>query len=424
MATALSWSFTLLKIDDYSLEKSKGQSAIYRACIHDRIPRVAVKAGRKFGKTYVSVRIARDWAAAAPGEIILIAAPEYPYLRDQTVPELMTAIPAEMLKGGDWGAAYHKTEHALTLANDAKILLRSMDNADAVRPLSVAGLIAEEFSLWSRYAWEECVRMTLAAKNALALFIFTPKGMNQAHELWQRAIESENGRYRAFTFTSYDGILPKEAIDAEAESMPEGVRRQEIYAEFLDDLGGVFSGVRDCVAGDLEEAKPGVAYVIGADVGATNDFNVADVIRRDTRAVVWQERYTGVEPESVAVIWIDDTGIGWGVAGSLRKLGAPVKPYRFTGESKRKLITNLVMAISARNIRYPDIPELVNELNIYESKQTSLGNIQYSAPEGYHDDCVIALALACWGLGRGGAMPLIVGGTTDGIERPSYKPAL
>jgi len=326
---------------------------------------------------------------------------------------LRKAIPNEAVKGGNWGVGYNKSEHILTMGNEAKIFLRSMENPDAVRPLSVAGLIAEEFSLWTPYAWNECVRPTLMAKRAPALFIFTPKGMNQAYELWARAIDGEAG-HKAFHFTSYDGPIPKEAIDAEAATMPEGVRRQEIYAEFLEDLGGVFQGVRECIAGDREDPIRGEQYVIGADVAATTDFNVATVIKRSSRAVVEQVRFTGVEPETVAarfkdlsdrynqgIIWIDETGLGWGVADRVRTMGAPVKPYKFGAETKRQLIANLIMAISGRTIRYPDFPELVNELQIYQSKQLPSGTVQYSAPSGYHDDCVIALGLAVWGLGGG-----------------------
>ena len=57
-------------------------------------------------------------------------------------------------------------------------------------------------------------------------------------------------------------------------------------------------------------------------------------------------------------------------------------------------------------ITYPEIPWLINELKIfgYENKN---GKIVYEAPQGYHDDCVIALALACWHLKE---KPLLVCG--------------
>jgi hypothetical protein len=36
-----------------------------------------VRAGRKFGKTYTAVRVARDWACDAdPGAYVLVAAPQ------------------------------------------------------------------------------------------------------------------------------------------------------------------------------------------------------------------------------------------------------------------------------------------------------------------------------------------------------------
>jgi len=47
-------------------------------------------------------------------------------------------------------------------------------------------------------------------------------------------------------------------------------------------------------------------------------------------------------------------------------------------------------------VSFPEIQELINELSIYEYEKTMAGNVKYSAPSGYHDDCVISLALAVW----------------------------
>jgi hypothetical protein len=49
------------------------------------------------------------------------------------------------------------------------------------------------------------------------------------------------------------------------------------------------------------------------------------------------------------------------------------------------------------NTRLHDqFPLLKAELESYSYEITHTGHIQYSAPEGFHDDCVIALALAAW----------------------------
>jgi hypothetical protein len=53
-----------------------------------------------------------------------------------------------------------------------------------------------------------------------------------------------------------------------------------------------------------------------------------------------------------------------------------------------------------RKVLYPLIQVLIDELKEFEKTETAAGNIRYSAPEGKHDDCVIALALCVWGIKR------------------------
>ena len=46
-------------------------------------------------------------------------------------------------------------------------------------------------------------------------------------------------------------------------------------------------------------------------------------------------------------------------------------------------------------------PTLVNEFAEMRMKMTAAGNEQYEAwREGSHDDLVLAVALACWGMGK------------------------
>lgn len=42
------------------------------------------------------------------------------------------------------------------------------------------------------------------------------------------------------------------------------------------------------------------------------------------------------------------------------------------------------------------ITELKRQLSIFEEQRTSTGSVRYSAPNGEHDDYVMALMLACW----------------------------
>jgi hypothetical protein len=71
-----------------------------------------------------------------------------------------------------------------------------------------------------------------------------------------------------------------------------------------------------------------------------------------------------------------------------------------TQSTKQAAIQNLQAAFEHDQIHILKNPVLVGELLSYESKRSASGSFSYSAPDGMHDDCVMALAI-CWaGFGR------------------------
>jgi hypothetical protein len=71
-----------------------------------------------------------------------------------------------------------------------------------------------------------------------------------------------------------------------------------------------------------------------------------------------------------------------------------VNGYQFTNASKAHVVESLAIAFERRELLILDDPVLVGELEAYESERLPAGMIRYNAPEGMHDDCVIALGLA------------------------------
>jgi hypothetical protein len=76
--------------------------------------------------------------------------------------------------------------------------------------------------------------------------------------------------------------------------------------------------------------------------------------------------------------------------------GLPVSGFKFTNSSKASLINNLALLIEQQQIKLMDVPVQTNELQAYEYKVTAGGAVSSSAPDGMHDDCVMALALSVW----------------------------
>jgi hypothetical protein len=79
----------------------------------------------------------------------------------------------------------------------------------------------------------------------------------------------------------------------------------------------------------------------------------------------------------------------------LQDAGLPIVPFTTTAASKPPLIQSLVLAFERQDIQWQDIPAATAELSAYETRVTpSTGRMTYSAPDGMHDDTVIARALA------------------------------
>ena len=202
--------------------------------------------------------------------------------------------------------------------------------------------------------------------------------------------------------------------------MGEDLYRQEFLCEFLEEASAVFKGLEHCVHQiSLEPPKDGKVYVIGADLGRHHDATVFVVMDVSTRKIVWIERMTethyALQKKSLAalsfrynnaLVHLDTTGFSAGdpIMEDLQDASVHVEGFQFTHTSKKALVDGLRVAISQRLISVPRVPEteqLVKELQDFEVKLGSDGSVRgYGCPEGegYYDDCVIALALAVYGL--------------------------
>jgi hypothetical protein len=117
----------------------------------------------------------------------------------------------------------------------------------------------------------------------------------------------------------------------------------------------------------------------------------------------WQGPWQATIPRIVGLVGqtpalVDSTGVGDPVLEELQTAGRiNYRGYKFSAPSKQQLMEGLAVAIQRREIRYPD-GAIVSELEAFEYAYTRTG-VRYSAPEGMHDDCVTALALAVAGRG-------------------------
>ena len=366
-----------------------------------------VACGRRFGKTTLASYEVIYKALTKPNSIIWIVAPTYPLsmIAWRKITEL---VPREAVK------SINKVDRVINLVTGSEIWAKSAHDPDLLRGEGLDFVVIDEAAMVKREAWEQALRPALADKHGSAMFISTPKGKNWFYECFMRGQDKEQTEWESFQYPTFaNPFISKAEIEAMRKSLPELTFKQEILAEFVEGGGVVFKNVTDCIAGKLEEPKPNKHYVMGVDLAKYEDYTVIVVMDVKTKHVVHFERFTQIDWSyqkrkiaeiakryNNAHVVIDSTGVGDPIYEDLIKAGLNVEGFKITSTTKPQLIQNLMIRLENKEISFPKIDELINELSVFSFEMTPQGYVRYQAPPGFHDDCVIALALAVWGLER------------------------
>lgn len=357
--------------------------------------------GRRWGKSLFLVR--RAGMRALRGESYGYFAPTY---------KILTEVFEDLARRLAPCARVLRAERRIQTANGGLIEFWTLEDENAGRSrryhevgIDEAGLVAN-----LEAKWFESIRPTLTDFKGKAWFAGTPKGRNffwTAYSLGQDSHEADWASWQMPTATN-PYIDPSE-IDEAQRGMPERSFRQEYLAEFLEEAGGVFRGVRAVVANGVISRTGDGPFVIGVDLARIEDFTVITVVDRNGRQVEferfnqisWERQIAAIrrfmERYPDATVILDSTGVGDPIYEQLRISGR-VEGFKFTSASKEALIDNLAMLIEQSAVSLLDIPEQTNELLAYQYELTPSRNVRMNAPAGMHDDTVIALALAVWPL--------------------------
>ena len=363
----------------------------------DQSPIVVIKAGRRTGKTYNFVVWLLQEMDSLPGEGGL-----WVDTAQANIQKYVDRYFEPMLKKmNHWqNCKWDKQKKVLKLYNGAIIDFGSAERPELMEGfgykrsvLNEGGLIFKKARLWDNTIYP-------MIKEARTRIIGTPKGNNKFKELY-----ASNPHY---SFSAYDSpFWTSEQIEIAKTQMTQEAFRQEMLAEFIEGAGAVFRNITANVGGELLE-KPieGHKYVLSADLAKHQDFTVILVADLDSRQVVFHDRFNqidwGLQKARISSAYrrfgcrsgiIDATGVGDAIFDDLKKEGLNVEGFKFTGASKQELVSDLSISMDNQNIMYPYIETLIDELSIFAYEQRSNGSFSYSAPEGYHDDEVMALAL-------------------------------
>lgn len=308
-------------------------------------------------------------------------------------------------------------QYRLDFATGGSITIRSTHAPDLLRGAGLDFVVLDEAAYMPPHTWAEVVRPMLLDRQGGALFLSTPNGRNWFHDLYALGQDTEQSEWESFQFpSSANPLIPAEEFEAIQRTTPERIWRAEYLAEFVDDAGVVFRGLREVATLDPQHRpQEGHRYVMGCDWGREQDFTALVVIDSSTKQMVAMERFQQIgwhlQRErlkamalrwQVDVIWAEANSMGSVNIEALQRDGLPVRPFMTTARSKAPLIESLSLAIERGDVALLRDPVLVNELTAYTLERLAGGGYRYAAPSGQHDDSVIALALAWYGVQSGG----------------------
>jgi hypothetical protein len=343
-----------------------------------------VMCGRRFGKSELSqIEIISN---ALLGKSVAYITPTYQLAR-VFFERLIQAVPFES----------NKSELTIKFPNGGSVDFFTGERLDNLRGRKFHLVVVDEASFIPNLedGWLNSIRPTLTDYKGRAIFLSTPKGKNFFYSLFLKGGEPD---WEAFRFTTYDNhYIDKGEIDDARTQLPEVVFEQEYMANPAENSSNPFGSayIKQCTF----PISPEQPIVYGVDLAKAVDWTViigldrnGSVCHFDRFQKDWRQTKQTILSLNKAPILIDSTGVGDPIFEDLQREGLAINGFKFSSTSKQQLMEGLSSAIQQRKITYPE-GNIVNELEVFEYQYTATG-VRYSAPPGFHDDCVMSLALA------------------------------
>jgi len=152
-------------------------------------------------------------------------------------------------------------------------------------------------------------------------------------------------------------------------------------------------------------------FYVGVDLAKKEDFSVVAVLRKDEDGLrlihlnVFPQgtEYVGIinylkalseRLKTIHRFLVDQTGVGEAVVEQAQKIVPNVEGVVLTAPMKQEILGYLKLMMQEKRVLFPYELDFIQELNVERFELTKSGQIQFSHPDGTHDDRFWAFALA------------------------------
>lgn len=312
----------------------------------------------------------------------------------------------------------NKTDLEITLINGSTISFKSAEQRDQLRGYSADFLCIDEAAFISDDVFY-LVLPWVDAKKAPILLTSTPfvksgffynyfnYGKDRTHNTV--TVDWAEEQYKE----SIEEILPKERLEEYRQVLPKNVFLTEYMGEFLDDDGAVFINIHNC----LKEAhiSPQDHLYVGIDWSnqGQNDDTVISIFNQRGEQVYLkyfnnltplnqiQIIYNELEPllPQINVIASETNSLGTPYTDLLKNksqiIANKVQGFNTSNTSKNAVVAKMQVALEQQKVSLLPDDKLKRQFGYFTAEYNpKTRNVSYNAPQGLHDDIVMATLLA------------------------------
>lgn len=389
----------------------KGQHTIIEYAKKPSIKTMVLNIFRQYGKSFVCRYLILYWMQQNGVTVGYIT--QTGRLAKDIYKKFTNLFPEELIKAKDG------KDLIIELTNKSKLIFFSVEQTHSIRGFTLDYLIwdevahSREYTSDGEHIYYNIVAPLMDAKGKKQIFISTPNGKRGF--FYDMAMKAQNSGDKSMIYlkiaVNQDETKTQEWIDEKIRQYPEQAFRQEYMVEFLDESGSYFTsftdkfnevdfdwssnlyvgvdfssvGSDDTVLTFMNKKGQSIQYIIQGDLD-TKYKQIADFLKRASAKLVH--------------CYFESNSIGEVMANSIKKLlpsalRGKIEMIYTSNASKQDYIERLALDIQQGNISFMrDNEVLFDQLQTYACTVSQTGKKVFNALPGYHDDCVISLALA------------------------------
>jgi len=385
---------------------------LYQArLLEDNNKRIVACMGRQTGKTTTIAMKALFFAETNPNVTVLITSPS---LRQSII--MFDCIVTFVYSTNYLRNRVVRSTRTLVQFENGSRIIALPCSENLLRGYSAHMCIMDEASFMPEEVISQIIFPMLSTTDGYAVFLSTPWGKDHIF-------------YRAFVNPAYSvhkvrseecPLIKPEFLEEMKANMTREAYLMEYEAEFVEAINSYFPQglIRRCVDPSLEFYRslemdvPEGEYYAGCDFGKLQDHSVITILKRegDTVKLVYMKEFPLETPYSEVIghlacanqkfkvrnVQVDQTGVGESVLEEMKNQGVPADGLTFTIKAKENLLSCLKIAMEQGHLHIPYDRRLCQQINEQQYTYSKSGHLQFSHPQGSHDDMLWSLALGVW----------------------------